>query len=414
MKSLITLMLTIVLLSTVGCGNQTIIGEEYTKIEEEPEIELVIWHTYSENESYVFENKIIPLFEKEHPTIKITSVRQPYDSQLRYAMISRASSNMPPDIFRMDIAWISSFAKMDLLYPVSEFEDFEQMKFLFYEEPLQSNFYKKKYYGLPLNSNTKVSIFNKQLLLNAGVDKPPETMDELITFVKENDYVIALDNISTWDTLHYFYNLGGEFTSPDYMRTVGYLDSEASVEAFSKLINLYQEGHLNFADDKWNGILDDKYLMIDEGPWFYSVNSNEQIELINESTVAVPFIEYRGRSGIIGGENLVISKGTDHKEEAWLFLKWMTTTEAPQTYMAEAGLIPSNKGIELSDFYDDYPYYQVYLDSLDRGVLRPPLPQWWEIEELYSYYTSRILSGELPIKEGLMEAAYKIDQILNE
>ncbi|NLJ19496.1 extracellular solute-binding protein [Globicatella sulfidifaciens] len=413
MKNVIGLILIMILLGVVGCGNQTIIGEDYSKVEEELEVELVIWHTYSEHESYVFENEIIPLFEEEYPTIKITSVRQPYDSQLRNAMISRISSDMPPDILRLDIAWLSSFAKLDLLYPVSDFEDFEQIKSIFYEEPLQSNFYQGKYYGLPLNSNTKVSIFNKELLEHAGVEKPPETMDELILFVKENDYVIALDHFSIWDTLHYFNNLGGEFTSPDYTRTTGYLNNDASVEAISKLVDLYQGGYLHFANDKWNGILEDKYVMIDEGPWFYSVNTEEQIELINQLTVAVPFMEYRDRNGIIGGENLVISKGTDYKEEAWLFLKWMTT-ETPQRYMAEAGLIPSNKSVELSGFYEEYPYYQVYLNNLDQGVLRPPLPQWWDIEELYSHYMNRIFSGEMPIEEGLTEAAYEIDQVIIE
>jgi multiple sugar transport system substrate-binding protein len=400
-----------------GCGNHSIIENNQPALEVTPSVEeIVIWHTYSEKEAQVFENILIPLFEEKFPLIKVKSVRQSYNEQLKSAIISRTSANKPPDIIRMDVVWVPSFAKLDLLYPVSEFEDFDTIKHQFYEEPLKSNYYNGQYFGVPLNTNTKVSIYNRELLEDLGYDRPPDTMDEFMEMIEENQYVIGISGLTTWDTLHYFIGLGGMLTNPANTRATGYLDSQQSVDAGRKLLDLYQNGKLTPGllegnAKTWQGILDGNYVVIDEGPWFYSVNRPEDIELINEVTVAHPFPINNGKRAPLGGENLVISKATKHKEAAWEFLKWMTQVEQ-QTYLAQTGLIPANKMVELSGFFDQYPYYQTYLDSLDDVILRPTVAHWLMIDEIYKKYLTLIFTETISVEEGLQQAAVEIDQIL--
>ncbi len=402
-----------------GCGNHSIIENNQPALESTPvREEIVVWHTYSEKETQVFENILIPLFEEEYPLIKIIPVRQSYNAQLKSAIISRASANKPPDIIRMDVVWVPSFAKLDLLYPVSEFEDFDHIKHQFYEEPLQSNFYNGNYYGVPLNTNTKVSIYNRELLEASGYDQPPETMDEFKNLIKKDQYVIGVSGLTTWETLHYFTGFGGSVTDPANTRATGYLDSKKSVDAVNQLLTLYQSGKLSPGllegnANTWQGVIDGNYFVIDEGPWFYSVNHPEDIELINELTVAHPFPISDGTRAPLGGENLVISKATKHKESAWEFLKWMTKVEQ-QTYLAQTGLIPANRLVELSGFFDAFPYYQTYLDSLDDVLLRPTVSQWLNIDAIYEEYLTLILTEKISVEEGLQRAAIEIDQILED
>lgn len=112
-----------------GCGPTSFIDGKLdmapTPVSKE---EVVIWHTYGEEETRIFEKIIIPEFEKQHPDIVITPVRQPYDEKLKTTLIARASSEEIPDVVRMDIVWVPEFSRLGLLYPVSEFKDFEQVK----------------------------------------------------------------------------------------------------------------------------------------------------------------------------------------------------------------------------------------------------------------------------------------------
>lgn len=406
-------------MTLVGCGNQSIIeGQPATDNGISEKEELEVWHTYSEQETYVFENIIIPLFEQDYPNIRIRSVRQSYNAQLKSTIIGRASMNKPPDVVRMDIAWVPTLAKLQLLYPVSQFGDFEEVKERLYEAPLEVSYYNGNYYGIPLNTNTKAAIYNRELLKRSGYDRPPETMKELMDVIEKQQLTIAVQDVSPWETLHYFYGLGGMLMDPSYTHAQGYLDSEESINAVKKLLELHKKGHfaphiLRGNANTWQGVVDGAYFMIDDGPWFYSVHSDDYIEHINERTVVAPFPISGGKRAILGGENLVISKGSKHPEAAWTFVKWMTEIR-PQTYLAETGLIPSNKNVDLSSIYGDKPYFKTYVESLEEVVVRPPVAQWPKIEEVYIYYFRLIFSETMSVEEGLKEAAVKIDELLIE
>jgi multiple sugar transport system substrate-binding protein len=408
----------LMLFMITGCGNQTIIDNRYqvTDFEEHDKKQIVIWHTYSEEETKVFENVLIPMFEQEHPDIDIKPVRQSYTEELKTAIISHASANKPPDVVRMDIAWLPTFANLGLLYPVSNFHDFEEVKATLYEEPLQSNFFNGAYYGLPLNTNTKVSIYNRDLFKKTGLKEPPKTMSELIDLVEKNGLVIGMSGLTPWESLPYFFGLGGQLTDATYSRATGYLDSEESIKAVHKMLELFRNGNLtpkllSGNADTWQGVLNGHYFMIDEGPWFYSIHSLDDTSFINEKTTSAPFPVAAGRGSVLGGENLVITRGTKHPEEAWTFVKWMTT-ETPQKLMLKMGLIPTNKNVDLTFFFQRYPYYQSYVESIDTAFLRPPVPQWNRMDEIYSKYFKLIFSESVTVEEGLKEAAKEIDKLL--
>jgi multiple sugar transport system substrate-binding protein len=401
-----------------GCGNQKIIDSTQPDVEldDDRKVQIEIWHTYSEEETRIFENELIPLFELDYPTIDIKPVRQPYNDQLMSAIVSRASSNKPPDIVRMDIVWQSKYADLDLLYPVSNFEDFYKIKERFYDEPLKSNRYEGNYYGLPLNTNTKIAIYNRETLEKLGLSNPPEKMEELINLVEENGLMIGMSDIDTWNSLPYFYGLGGKLTNPEETKATGYLDSDESISAVEKLVELYQKEMLNRnllggRPDLWEGIRVGSYFMIDEGPWFYSINTKEEIEKIRKETVAAPFPTHNGIGSVLGGENLVITRGSKHVEESWTFLKWMTT-ETPQQMLLQTGQLPTNKNVKMSGVFEQYPYYLNYLNSLDQTFLRPTVSEWRRIEEIYASYLRMIFSETISVREGLSKAATEIDRML--
>ncbi|MCA0149722.1 extracellular solute-binding protein [Rossellomorea vietnamensis] len=414
-----TTIILILLLILNACGNQHIIDEsKKVKLSDENSVEEIeIWHTYSDEETRIFENEIIPLFEEKYPGIDVKSVRQPHSKQLMSALISRASVNRTPDVVRMDITWIPKFVHLDLLYPISEFDDFDLVKSRFLQNPLESNRFGKNYYGLPLNTNVKAAIYNKAALEKLKLDQLPETMDELIGIVKEHNLKIGISDVSPWNSLPYFYGLGGKVMNKDYTKASGYLDSKESISALKELLGLYQNGYippevLSGYAETWQNVSSGDYFMIDEGPWFYSVRSENDLALVNQRTVSGVFPSNGEERSILGGENAVITKGTKHREASWTFVKWMTTEE-PQSLLLKAGLLPTNKRVEISNFAEEYPYYKSYIESIDEAFLRPPVPQWEEINTILTNTFKNVFSGEVSVEEGLKKAAADIDRQLS-
>ena len=58
-------------------------------------------------------------------------------------------------------------------------DDFQTLADATYPGSLSTNLYKGKYYGLPLDTNTRVLVTSQAALDAAGMSAPPATFDEL-------------------------------------------------------------------------------------------------------------------------------------------------------------------------------------------------------------------------------------------
>jgi multiple sugar transport system substrate-binding protein len=383
------------------------------------------WHTYSDQEEVILNEKIKPLFEKEHPDIELKLTRMPYEG-LKQQVIAGVSGGEAPDLMRMDIVWVSEFAKMGALQEVSGMEGFEDVKNSVFEAPMATNIYDGKYYGLPVNTNTKIAIYNKDLLEKAGFSEAPKTMDELKDAAKKAVDAgakggIGIGGSNTWGFLPYFWSLGGKLTNDDYTKFDGYLNSKESVAAIEEMAKWQKDGLLSPTilggePGAWDGMKEDQYLMLDDGPWFYSILGNEEGSKFKpeEETVSGLIPEGPGGSrSVIGGENLVTFAGSEHPEEAWTFAKWMLTEE-PQKLMAEAGLIPTNMNAANDPSVIENPIVEKYVKQLETALPRTPIAEWSEIEAVINLNFEKVMRGEMKPKEAMDDAAKKADAILQQ
>ncbi|MEW5817794.1 MAG: extracellular solute-binding protein, partial [Spirochaetota bacterium] len=231
-------------------------------------VSIEIWHTYSDAEEKVFNEETIPAFEAANPEIKVISTRMPYD-QLKQQVIAGVAGNAVPDLMRMDIIWVPEFAKLGALIAVSDKPEFASIKSNLLSGPLQTNYYNGKYYGLPLNTNTKIALYNKEALASVG-GKAPKTFDELVSlaerFKGKEKWGLGVGGTHSWGQLPWFWSLGGKVTDDRYTKAVGYLDSPESIEALKTLVDLYKKGLigpslLGAEPNTWAGIKEGNYLM---------------------------------------------------------------------------------------------------------------------------------------------------------
>ncbi|WP_179037119.1 extracellular solute-binding protein [Paenibacillus sp. URB8-2] len=410
--------MTIVL--TAGCAGASVISEpdQVQTLHGNDKTVITFWHTYNDKETRLLMKELIPAFERNNPDIRVKCINLANSNELKYSLIARASSNRGPDVVRMDIAWVPEFAQKGLLEPLDGFPGFEQLQFAFYDKGLSIGFYQDEYYSLPLNLYTKTAIFNRKLLRQAGYSEPPGTMDEIVELARKHRFTIGLGGLNSWDTLPYIYSLGGSFVDPGFTRATGYLNSPGTVRAVEKLTGLYKEKLIHLSamtlnSDNWEKVRNGNMLVTDDAPWFYSLMKRSEIDIALEQTLPVPFPHSNVPTSIIGGENLVIMKGSRNPAEAWAFIQWMTGKEA-QLIMYRSGLIPANReALKVMKISRD-SYLYPYVEAVDDGFLRPTVKNWSKIELVYTQYLHKIFLGELPVQQGLDLAAAEIDGLLED
>lgn len=380
-------------------------------------VTIEFWHTYSDTEEVIFNEQVLPLFQSQYPHITVNATRMPYEG-LKQQVIAGVAGDAAPDLMRMDIIWVPEFAKLGALTALDDKEGFAELKDQLFPGPLATNFYNGQHYGLPLNTNTKVAIYNKALLAEAGLSEPPKTFDELVAAAKtlkaKDIFGIGIGGTGPWTTLPYFWTLGGSVTDEAFTRASGYLNSPESVAALEKILELNQAGLLaptilGGEPGTWDGVKE-KYLMIDDGPWFYSILGEDALKL------TVPALLPSGAGGsvsVVGGEDLVIFSNSKHPEEAWTFMQFLMTEE-PQTIMAQTGMIPTNMKAANSDKVLAVPFIKPYIEQLRTAKPRTPHPNWGKIEESLNLAFERAIRGEATAKEALDQAAQEIDSFLQE
>ena len=129
---------------------------------------LTFWGTYGNGGNKVqtdaLNNTIIPAFEKANPGITVKYVDIPYDSLLQKLTTSAAGGQLP-DLVRSDIGWVAKFGALGVFAPLDQdMPDFQTLANGDYSGTVATNKWGDHYYGLPLDTNTRVLISNPHAL----------------------------------------------------------------------------------------------------------------------------------------------------------------------------------------------------------------------------------------------------------
>jgi multiple sugar transport system substrate-binding protein len=388
----------------------------------EERVTIEYWHTYSDQEEKVLAERIKPLFEEEHPNIELKLTRMPYEG-LKQQVLAAVAGNAAPDLMRMDLVWVPEMAHQGALMRLDEKPGFETIQSSVFEGSLATNYYDGGYYGVPLNTNTKVAIYHKATLEQAGLTAPPKTIDELVqaarTLKAQGKFGLGVSGMHSWGLLPYFWSLGGSLTNDDYTAVDGYLNSPESVQALQTIADWQKEGLIipplmGGEPGAWDGLKTGEYLMVDDGPWFYSILMNEAESTFKPMEETVRALIPAGPAGshsVIGGEDLVIFANSKHPDEAWTFTQWMLTEE-PQSIMATTGLIPTNKAAAEKIDPQSIPFIAEYVEQLNTALPRTPIPQWGEMETIFNLAAEKAIRGEQSAADALNDAAKQIEALL--
>ena len=377
------------------------------------EVTITFWHTYGDSEEAQFLNVVMPLWEKAHPEIKVEAVRQD-SSQYHQMIVTSFGTGMSPDVARVDITNVAAYAKQGGLVALSDFADFAELSAAYLEAPLSTNLYQGKYYGLPLDTNCKAAVVNTNVLKELGLNEVPATMEEFLAAAKDRGtYSLNVSGVGDWDMYPYFWLFGGTLTDEGFTKATGYLDSEASIAAINKLLELHDQKIFTIRDvdgsvDAWDGI-NSEYAMFFEGPWYFG--SYE--DCAAKGIVAATIPTYEGRSAsVVGGEDIAVFATSKHQQAAYEFAKFMTSEEV-QLAMLEAGQLPILKSLVGHEAVTSNPVWSVYMKQMESAKARIPSPNNSAIQEIWSEAITSIFVEGADVAGTLHDAAARIDAQLN-
>ncbi|MCK5074730.1 MAG: extracellular solute-binding protein, partial [Calditrichia bacterium] len=121
---------------------------------------------------------------------------------------------------------------------------------------------------------------------------------------------------------------------------------------------------------------------------------------------------FKGKSirSVYGGWNLMISKFSQKKHEALIFIKFLLKEENQKLMYENGGLIPVNKNVYSDSlFMHKNLILKKYKKLLEKGGHRPFRVDYTRISDILSYYIHRALKKEISVNEALNKATNKIN-----
>lgn len=377
-------------------------------------VTLTFWTTTTGAESEFFQQKI-EAFQLDHPNIKVDLVEVPFSAasnQFKTAILGDQSI----DIFRSDSSWISEFADLGILYPLTNLITDEELSG-FMESAISTEMYKGELYGLPSVIDAPALLYNKRILKEVGYTSPPQSMDELLeiakSVTKDNQYGIFVSNDGYY-AMPYVWAFGGGTISDDRKIEI---TSEDTIKGLEFMLQLRQEGvsqpYKDFTN-AYNMKMDDfksgKSAMIINGPWAVAdiLTGSEFKDATNLGIAQIPKGP-KGQGSPIGGHGLVISKYSNAPEEAYELIRYLTSAETQLQQSLELKTLPTQSKVYEDPALGSDSIIQGFKAQLDAARAKPLIP---EAAQMFTDFTSNltdILLERQTVEEGVtnIETAWK-------
>jgi multiple sugar transport system substrate-binding protein len=432
-KKLCSLMLvtSILAASLAGCGSKTNDPVDTMEVDAETlkgDIELML--PAGDYIDYV-KKSILPYFNKEYPNINVTvSDDKNIDTRI-------AAGDAPTLYAGTWGAPPIKYAKMDKLVNFDNFKDYSALA-----ERIDSKYLGKVLdgtYYVPLNANTQMMIYNKELFKEAGLDpeKPPVTFDEYLTYAKKiSELPNRKDGSKTYGTTFWndalawggwywtmlaqeYYNMnGGKYQLLNELGTDVVFDKpEANMDKFFK----FSQDAQNFAPPT----MEKNFFSRSVGMWSqfgygWKANLKQALDTPMEigkdvGIAPIPVLNAGDKSiSTIDGRALMIFK-TDKEKETMAFelVKFLMRDKENLDSCKALGQLPTLKSLA-TDPYFQTPENKPFLDLLETGVPNEGFAESDEIQNIIlQTYEKVVIKKSLTPEQGVKEAAEKSRKILS-
>jgi multiple sugar transport system substrate-binding protein len=312
-------------------------------------------------------------FEREHPNVRVVIEKGPI-SILTDAVRAGISSGAPPDVVQ---SHAFSAAGQGLAQPLDDLWASHLDAGEFFPGAVEDVTWAGRKYGVPLDTNALVLLYNAELLRRAGVPEPRpdmtftefEALVQRLTTADGQRRGFVVPN-STWWTYGWIKANGGETVDIGNDGQVRLrLDSPEVVQTVSFLSGLIQKGYAfpPRAADSHNG---DAVALFASGA--VAIHASGSWDLVtlrrglpgSDFRVALMPKGLAGTSGsAMGGSSMWVPQGAEHRELAFEFMTHLISDGNALRLAKEEGRLPVRPRVFEDPFFSE-PALQVFLEQL--------------------------------------------------
>jgi putative chitobiose transport system substrate-binding protein len=300
---------------------------------------------------------LIASFESENPGIKVTWVDIPWTA-MENKILTAVSAKSPPDVVNLNPDFASQLAGrnawMDLDAKVPN-----EVRSSYLSNIWKASTLNGKSFGVPWYLTTRLTIYNTDLLKQAGINKPPMTFAELAQAaeqIKEKTgkyaFFVTFVPQDSGEVLESFVQMGvnlvdaegkAAFSSPQgkaafrywvdlYQK--GFIPKEVLTQGHRHAIDLYQAGEI---------------ALLSSGPEFLKTIANNAPKIAQVSATAPQITGETGKKNV-AVMNVVIPRDAKQPDAALKFALFLTNDENQLAFAKAANVLPSTVK-SLSDKY---------------------------------------------------------------
>lgn len=317
--------------------------------------------------------QVIADFEAEYPGYKVqySPIQTNYNEKIVFDMLTGEIA----DVFYLDSSYCPYFIENNLLLPLDDFIKQDRINIDDFEKPLLDIFRgaDEVVYGLPKDYTTLALFYNPRHLEEAGVEKVPETWNELRSALEklrtdsDNDGVIDRYGLVFEPVLArilpFFYQNGGTFLAENPHRAAMY--SAENIETLEFFASLFSDGLAVYAgqvgagwDVKAFGM--EKTAMIFTGNWAIPYLEAEFPDFVYKSA-ALPY--NKNKLTIAYTVAYAIPGAAKNPEGAWKLLKYLTGPEGMAKWTSLGLALPSRKSVAEANPLFKQPPRDVLINS---------------------------------------------------
>lgn len=377
--------------------------------------------------SIPYDLELVDKFMEENPNIKVEVNEVPGEESFNKLILQQQGGQMP-DVFWSH--WVLAAATSEMAMPIDSFVEAsggQAFRDRFVPSAWDFVTWNGEAYGIQWRDGASVTYFNKKLLDQAGLPVPTEwTWDDLLTYaqaITDADagvYGIGLAGSATapateWDFWPFLLQAGGQILDENNNAV---FNSPEGVEALQFMVDLVNEHKVappGTASNDIDQIIDlfvaDKIGFWFDGPWYIGIMRGTY----PDAEVAVaPMPSYKTQGSIAGGTAMCISSQTEHPEEAWELLEFLTSDEHLAEWARQFEHVPPNVAAFEEDFLkDDVNFAAAVVQSQHPDTVSANhYPETDQLNQIMRSYLQAAYIGEMTPQEALDAAAAEWNEIL--
>jgi multiple sugar transport system substrate-binding protein len=349
-----------------------------------------------------------------------------YFDQLRTELQAAASEI---DVIGGDVIWPAQFAANGWILDVSDrFPESERQQFL--PAPVDSLVYEGAIYGVPWFTDAGMLYYRTDLLEQAGFSEPPGTWDEM----KEMALKTAQDTGTrdgfvfqgaqyeggTVNGLEYIWTHGGDVLSGDQVvidspEAVAGLETERSMISdgvASQAVSTYKEQETDPA------FLGGRSVFARNWPYMYALSEDPEVSKIETAQIGIaPLPAGEGGQSFagLGGWNMMINANSQRQEEAWEFVKWMTSEQGQRQRALAATLLPTRKSLyEDQEILEKVPVIRLGKEAIQSTKSRPVSPYYSDMSLAMAEQFNLSLKGETDPQAAVQSLQEELTKIVEQ